>query len=109
MFLFMIVAFIIGYAVIALEHPLKINKTATALLLGVLLWICAVVGGEGILVNTDSLREYVINNPGSNFTDWLIHSQLIHALVEISEILFFLLGAMTIVELIDAQGGFKIR
>jgi len=108
MFLFMIVAFIIGYAVIALEHPLKINKTATALLLGVLLWICAVVGGEGILVNTDSLREYVINNPGSNFTDWLIHSQLIHALGEIAEILFFLLGAMTIVELIDAQGGFKI-
>lgn len=108
MFLFMIVAFIIGYAVIALEHPLKINKTATALLLGVLLWICAVVGGEGILVNTDSLREYVMNNPGSNFSDWLIHSKLIHALGEISEILFFLLGAMTIVELIDAQGGFKI-
>jgi Na+/H+ antiporter NhaD/arsenite permease-like protein len=108
MFLFMIVAFIIGYAVIALEHPLKINKTATALLLGVLLWVCAVVGGEGILVNTDSLREYVMNNPGSNFSDWLIHSKLIHALGEISEILFFLLGAMTIVELIDAQGGFKI-
>jgi len=73
-----------------------------------LLWVCAVVGGEGILVNTDSLREYVMNNPGSNFSDWLIHSKLIHALGEISEILFFLLGAMTIVELIDAQGGFKI-
>src|SRR5574344_87172 len=108
MFLFMIVAFIIGYAVIALEHPLKINKTATALLLGVLLWVCAVVGGEGILVNTDSLREYVMNNPGSNFSDWLIHSKLIHAFGEIAEILFFLLDAMTIVELIDAQGGFKI-
>lgn len=108
MFIFMIVAFIVGYTVIALEHPLKINKTATALLLGVLLWVCAVIGGEGILVNTDSLRDFSMNNPGSGFLDWLVHAQLLHALGEVAEILFFLLGAMTIVELIDTQGGFKI-
>ncbi len=108
MFIFMIVLFIIGYTVIALEHPLKINKTATALLLGVLLWVCAIIGGEGILISTDSLREYAMNNPGSGFVDWLVHSQLIHALGEVAEILFFLLGAMTIVELIDTQGGFQI-
>ncbi len=110
MFIFtlMIVLFLIGYTVIALEHPLKINKTATALMLGVILWVCAVAGGEGILVDTSSLRDYLMNNPGSSFTDWLVHSQLIHALGEVAEILFFLMGAMTIVELIDTEGGFSV-
>ena len=107
-FTFMLAAFVIGYTVIALEHPLKINKTATALLLGVLLWVCAVIGGEGILVNPSSFHNYVMNNPGSSFTDWLVHSELIHSLGDIAEILFFLMGAMTIVEIIDTNGGFKI-
>ena len=110
MFIFtlMIVLFLIGYTVIALEHPLKINKTATALMLGVVLWVCAVCGGQGILVDTSALRDYLMSNPGSTFTDWLVHSQLIHALGDIAEILFFLMGAMTIVELIDTEGGFRI-
>ena len=107
-FVFMLVAFLVGYTVIALEHPLKINKTATALLLGVLLWVCAVIGGEGILVNTEPLRNYITNNPGSGFTDWLVHSELLHSLGDIAEILFFLMGAMTIVEVVDTNGGFKI-
>ena len=107
-FIFMLVAFLVGYTVIALEHPLKINKTATALLLGVLLWVCAVIGGEGILVNTEPLRNYITQNPGSGFTDWLVHSELIHSLGDIAEILFFLMGAMTIVEVVDTNGGFKI-
>lgn len=108
MFVFMIVLFVVGYTFIALEHPLKINKSATALLLAVFLWVCAAIGGEGVLVSTDSLRDYMMNNPGSGYMDWLVHSKLIHALGEVSEIIFFLLGAMTIVELIDTQGGFKI-
>lgn len=107
-FTFMIVAFVIGYTVIALEHPLKINKTATALLLGVLLWVCAVVGGDGLLVSSDALRAYTMSHPGSTFTDWLVHSELLHALGDIAEILFFLMGAMTIVEIIDTNGGFRI-
>lgn len=107
-FTFMIIAFVIGYAVIALEHPLKINKTATALLLGVILWVCAVIGGDGILVSQDAYRAYAMSHPGSTFTDWLVHSELIHALGEVAEILFFLMGAMTIVEIIDTNGGFKI-
>ncbi|MFA7402304.1 MAG: sodium:proton antiporter, partial [Bacteroidales bacterium] len=108
MFVFMIVLFVVGYTFIALEHPLKINKSATALLLAVFLWVCAAIGGEGVLVSTDSLRDYMMSNPGSGYLDWLVHSKLIHALGEVSEIIFFLLGAMTIVELIDTQGGFKI-
>ena len=77
MFVLMIVLFIVGYTIIALEHPLKINKSATALLLGVLLWVCAVIGGEGILVNTDSLRQFAMDHPGNYFLNWLVHSQLL--------------------------------
>lgn len=108
MFVVMVALFIVGYTVIALEHPLKINKSATALFLGVALWICAVIGGESILINPDSLRDFMMTHPGEGFSDWLVHNQLIHALGDVAEILFFLLGAMTIVELVDTQGGFKI-
>lgn len=57
MFTFMIVLFVIGYACIALEHPLKINKSASALLLAALLWVCAVIGGESLLLNDAALRD----------------------------------------------------
>lgn len=108
MFILMIIIFVIGYTLIALEHPLKINKTATALLLGVMLWVCAVIGGAGILVDTAPMQAYLTSHEGSTFIDWLTKSQLIHALGEVSEILFFLLAAMTIVEIIDTNGGFKV-
>jgi Na+/H+ antiporter NhaD/arsenite permease-like protein len=86
MFYAMIVVFILGYAVIALEHPLRINKSATALLLAVSLWMLFVI----------------------SFPDQPVHPALLAHLGEISEILFFLLGAMTIVELIDSHEGFRI-
>ncbi len=108
MFYVMIAIFILGYAAIALEHPIKVNKTASALILGVLLWVSLVVGGESILVSSDSLRHYLEGTIGTSFMDWLIHYKLIHYLGEISEILFFLLGAMTIVELVDSFQGFRI-
>ena len=75
---------------IAFEHPLRINKTAPALLAGVICWAILVLAFWG--------------------DDHLIHTKvesLEHHLIEISEILFFLLGAMTIVELIDLHDGFS--
>ena len=76
-----IFVFILGYLAITLEHPLKINKTATALVTGVLVWtIYAISTGDA--------------------------SELGHHLASTSEILFFLLGAMTLVELVDAHQGF---
>ena len=76
-----IVIFILGYLAIAFEHPLKINKTASALLTGVLVWtVYAISTGDA--------------------------SELGHHLASTSEILFFLLGAMTLVELVDAHQGF---
>jgi Na+/H+ antiporter NhaD/arsenite permease-like protein len=79
--------FIVGYAAIAFEHPLKINKTASALLTGVLLWVVYIMGSA----DTD-----------------LVSGQLYEHLGQISGILFFLLSAMTIVELIDAHDGFEV-
>ena len=108
MAILMVIIFIVGYALIALEHPLKINKSATSLILGVLLWTCVAIGGASILIDTTHFKDFVMNNPGMGFIDWIIHNQVIHALGDVSQILFFLLGAMTIVELIDTEGGFKI-
>ncbi|MCU0471133.1 MAG: sodium:proton antiporter NhaD [Arcicella sp.] len=83
----LILIFVIGYLAIALEHPIKINKTATALITGVLCWTVYIV---------------------SEHEPSPILGELSHHLASVSEILFFLLGAMTIVELIDAHQGFKL-
>ena len=87
MLLIIIAVFVIGYICIALEHSLKINKAATALVTGVVCWTIYIISaGEKDIVN----------------------GELIHHLGIISQILFFLLGAMTIVELMDAHDGFEI-
>ena len=83
----MIIVFILGYAAIAFEHNLKIDKAAAALVTGVLCWGVFVFGGA----ETHQIEHDLLNHIG-----------------EISSILFFLLGAMTIVELIDTHGGFNI-
>ena len=84
---FIVIVFIAGYLAIAFEHPLKINKAASALLTGVICWTIYALSGND--------RE-------------LISEELAHHLSEIAGILFFLLGAMVIVELIDAHDGFEV-
>ncbi len=84
--LIMTLVFIAGYAAIAFEHPLRINKTASALLTGVLCWVI-----------------YIMASPDTS----IVSIQLYEHMGEISSILFFLLGAMTIVELVDAHDGFE--
>jgi Na+/H+ antiporter NhaD/arsenite permease-like protein len=113
--------FIVGYIIIALEHPLKINKTATALITGVICWTLFILsspsdsltGSESFLTFTESLKleigaeNFSSLNSDSLFQDFVSH-ELGHHLKGIAEILFFLMGAMTIVELIDAHQGFRI-
>ena len=107
----MVIIFVLGYAAIALEHPLKIDKAASALLIGVLTWTVYVLNGHSILslgFNT-SWNDLVAGSHGaSHDTFHFIKHELEHHLVEIAEILFFLLGAMTIVEVVDRHGGFRI-
>jgi Na+/H+ antiporter NhaD/arsenite permease-like protein len=104
----MAAVFILGYTGIALEHPLKIDKAATALITGVLLWTIYIFGAETILPNSIYWHEYLLNNPDGNYIDFIAEHEITHHLGEMSKILFFLLGAMTIVEMIDSHEGFKI-
>ncbi|MBQ9865269.1 MAG: sodium:proton antiporter NhaD [Bacteroidales bacterium] len=97
MVLVLISIFIVGYTCIALEHPLKVNKTATALLLGTALW--AVFSFCNIIFR-----------PDLDIEQWrtFISGNLIENLGETAEIVFFLLGAMTIVTLVEDYQGFRI-
>jgi Na+/H+ antiporter NhaD/arsenite permease-like protein len=86
----LIVIFIIGYLFIAIEHSIGINKAAAALLTAVVMWVV-----------------YILNVDGASDQHHIVE-QLTENLGEVSGILFFLLGAMTIVELIDVHDGFDI-
>lgn len=110
----MVVVFILGYTAIALEHPLKIDKAASALITGVLCWVIYITGSQAIisLGNSPSWTSFSqlheITPTISNIKHFIVHHEIINHLGDISEILFFLLGAMTIVEMIDRHDGFKI-
>lgn len=113
MFYLMIILFVVGYLCIALEHPLKVNKAAFALFLGVMMWVLYVIAGEGIFDITHytaGFEEFKADHPNSAhpFIDFLTTHELIHHLGDIAEILFYLMGAMTVVELIDTYQGFTI-
>jgi len=83
----LIVIFLLAYAAIALEHPLKVNKSASALIGAGLLWtVYALASGDHHTV-TEQLNE---------------------SLSATAQIIFFLMGAMTIVELVDAHNGFEV-
>lgn len=88
------IVFVIGYLFIAIEHPIKIDKAASSIITGVLCWTILVFGADSIFP--------------SDIAPDFIHKTLLQHVGEIAEILFFLLGAMTIVELIDTHDGFKI-
>jgi len=108
MFVLMVVVFVLGYIAIALEHPLKVDKAASALIIGVLTWVAFIVGKEDILPDVPLYHDYLSNNPNGGFTDFIVHHEITHHLADIAQILFFLLGAMTIVELVDAHEGFAV-
>jgi len=83
----LVIIFIVAYAAIALEHPLKVNKSASALIGAGLLWtIYALSTGDHHLVS----------------------EQLGESLMGTAQIVFFLMGAMTIVEVVDAHNGFEV-
>ncbi|NGX52013.1 MAG: Na(+)/H(+) antiporter NhaD [Candidatus Anoxychlamydiales bacterium] len=80
--------FIIGYLAIIFEFYIKVNKTASALLMAVFTWVC-------LFFEKDSFQELFRNEVQSHIAD-------------ASQIIFFLIGAMTLVELIDSHNGFKM-
>lgn len=96
MYTTMAIVFVLGYGAIALEHPLRIDKAASALFTAVVCWVLLIIG-----------RDYILPALGAEGPE-IVQERLMHHLGDIGGILFFLLGAMTIVELVDAHGGFSI-
>jgi NhaD family Na+/H+ antiporter len=83
----LIIVFVVTYAAIAFEHPIKINKSASALLGAGLLWSIYAVASPDLHVLNEELGETLIST---------------------AQIVFFLMGAMTIVEVVDAHDGFDV-
>ena len=119
----LIIIFVIGYLAIALEHPIKIDKAASALVMGGIIWGALALGIDD-LVTKEFLSEFYekfktkfnsLKEIGVYSSDEyakpikFLKYELSHHLVDIGEILFFLLAAMTIVELVDSHQGFSIN
>ncbi len=83
----LIIVFVLAYSAIALEHPLKVNKSASALIGAGLLWTI-----------------YAVSSPDAH----LVSEHLSESLMSTAQIVFFLMGAMTIVEVVDAHNGFEV-
>ena len=98
MVLLMICLFVLGYVAIATEHQIHVNKAASALILCSLLWTIYIFYAPALNTPVGVQKT----------TDYVTKVELIEGVGEVAEILFFLMGAMTIVELIDVHGGFNI-
>lgn len=125
----------LGYIAIALEHPLKIEKAASALLIGSILWALYALFSEQVLalgfsasweelkMSAQTIIQNIkpVMNPDhyatspfretvdlASNTHTFVKEELAHHLVDIAEILFFLFGAMTIVEVVDQHQGFTV-
>lgn len=112
--LYIVFIFVMGYLAIALEHPIKINKTASALITGALCWaLLALDVPSSALMESHLYGSFMQRFKNAAFlsSDEIYRSfvtaELSHNLSQIASILFFLMGAMTIVELVDAHHGFR--
>lgn len=111
MFFAIIACFVIGYMVIVFEHPLKLDKTVPALIMGALCWALLSTGFFNGLLEVIDTHEHIFSFMGD-----MSHEEgeegfmntLLHHLGKTAEILFFLIGAMTIVEIIDLHRGFEV-
>ena len=106
-----ILLFVLGYLTITLEHPLKIDKTVPALLMAALMWALLAIGFHQGWFNLIDAHETVfssVNGIIDEATEEGFTNLLLHHLGKTAEILVFLIGAMTIVEIIDLHRGFEI-
>lgn len=89
-----VLCFILGYLTIVFEHPLKLDKSVPALLMGSICWALVSLGHMDVVDHHHEVAP--------------LGDVLLHHLGKTAEILFFLIGAMTIVELIDLHRGFSV-
>ncbi|WP_269523789.1 sodium:proton antiporter NhaD [Coraliomargarita parva] len=104
----LILLFALGYLAITLEHPLHLDKTVPALAMAVILWAilgCGFCKGIFTLIDVDGIVFSVDSSPEAMDQ---FHTLILHHLGSTAEILIFLIGAMTIIEIIDLHQGFVI-
>lgn len=113
----LIILFVLGYLLIAIESIIKINKAAIALALGVSCWLIYILFVQDFYQFADlpaafldrfTEEKIAMSEPLALLTQFAADYQLLNHFGEIANILFFLLGAMTIVEIIDTYDGFAI-
>lgn len=105
-----ILVFVIGYLAITLEHSIKIDKLIPALVMMAICWAFIALGIDSFPQWFDSAKHSLLENFGLLPHEEKMHlmeETLLHHLGKTAEILVFLLGAMTIVEIIDYFDGFS--
>ncbi len=105
-----VLCFILGYLTIVFEHPLRLDKTVPALLMGSICWALISIGfnlGDLAVVDTHEHLYSMSGGHGEEAEEGFVNT-LLHHLGKTAEILVFLIGAMTIVEIVDLHRGFDI-
>jgi len=105
-----IIVFVLGYLAITLEHNLKLDKLIPALIMMAVCWALVALGIDNFTTWFDSANHGLVDGFASMVHDdklHLVEETLLHHLGKTAEILVFLLGAMTIVEIIDYFDGFS--
>ena len=105
-----IIVFVMGYLAITLEHNLKLDKLIPALIMMAVCWALVALGVDNFTSWFDSANHGLVEGFSSMIHDdkmHLVEETLLHHLGKTAEILVFLLGAMTIVEIIDYFDGFS--
>ena len=107
-----ITIFCIGYLCIIFEHSINVDKAASAVLTGVVCWAVYILAAPA-LIDVASLPQAFLDMHAAKPAEaivkaWVGEHQMLEGFAETASILFFLLGAMTIVEMVDVYGGFTI-
>ncbi len=122
-FVIMVIVFVLGYLAIALEGPIKVDKAASAILLGVIIWVVYIYGLPGVLNlgYSPAWKDFLKSSDLATFKHkygdvslleqmkyFVTDHEVVTHLGDLAQILFFLLGAMTIVETVDQHEGFRV-
>ncbi len=111
----MIAMFVLGYFLIAVEHKTHVNKAAIAILLAVILWLMYMFSGVSVIsgCNAEAFKHFIDANPSlaeaspiKQCAKFVSQFQIVESLGSLTQILLYLLAAMTIVETIDVHNGF---
>lgn len=109
-----VLCFIVGYLTIVFEHPLRLDKTVPALLMGAICWALIGIGFNGGSLSVIDAHDHIHSLTSGHAAEAghgaleSLTEVLFHHFGKTAEILIFLIGAMTIVELIDLHRGFEV-